>query len=92
MFIHYDDRTKQRLRKLNVNLTDTESQASSIKDISYKLLAIIDTLLKDRVQASKDAAASKGGEDGGSKRSTKDNWNDDKRLSRYRRNKNEGDS
>jgi hypothetical protein len=31
-----------------VNLTDTESQASYIKDISYKLLSIIDLLLKDR--------------------------------------------
>jgi hypothetical protein len=31
-----------------VNLTDTESQASSIKDISYKLLSIIDMLIKDR--------------------------------------------
>ena len=48
MFIHYDDRTKQRLRKLNINLTDTEAQAESIKDISYKLLHIIDTLLKGK--------------------------------------------
>ena len=29
-----------------MNLTDTEAQASSIKDISYKLLSIIDMLVK----------------------------------------------
>ena len=63
LFIHYDDRTKQRLRKLNINLTDTEGQAHSIKDISYKLLNIIDMLLRNKTDGKKKGKSGGNGED-----------------------------
>lgn len=46
LFIHYDDRTKQRLRKLNVNASETHGQSEFLKDLSYKLLHLINVMLK----------------------------------------------
>jgi hypothetical protein len=66
LFVHYDDRTKQRLRKLNINVTDTEGMAETLKEVSYKILELINRWVK---MASKDESV-EGGSGGESKRSS----------------------
>jgi hypothetical protein len=46
LFIHYDDRNKLRLKKLGNNVVDTEGQSVFLKDLSHKLLQIINGMLK----------------------------------------------
>jgi hypothetical protein len=47
LFNHYDDRNKQRLRKLNINLTETDEQSVFLKDLSHKLLHVINIAFKN---------------------------------------------
>jgi hypothetical protein len=46
LFTYYDNRTKLRLRKLNVNLTTTDEQSVFLKDLSHKLLHVINSAFK----------------------------------------------
>jgi hypothetical protein len=51
LFNHYDDRNKKRLRKLNINLTDTEQQSFFLKDLSQKLLHVINLAFNSKAAA-----------------------------------------
>lgn len=46
MFNYYDNRNKLRLRKLNVNLTETDEQSIFLKDLSHKLLHVLNSAFK----------------------------------------------
>lgn len=46
LFNYYDNRTKLRLRKLNVNLTTTDDQSIFLKDLSHKLLHVVNSAFK----------------------------------------------
>lgn len=45
LFVHYDDRSKQRLRKLNIGSSETENQSVFLKDLSHKLLQVVNSML-----------------------------------------------
>jgi hypothetical protein len=46
LFTYYDNRSKQRLRKLNNNAVDTDQQSEFIKELSHRLLNVVNGMIK----------------------------------------------
>lgn len=63
LFTHYDNRSMQRLKKLNTTVVETDTQSEFIKDLSHRLLNVVNMMLKRTgfTISSKKPDSSKGG-------------------------------